>query len=192
MAKSIIPLPGSSALAHGVLAVAPVPRSPERIRRYYRWLRPLGYFLPASVRRQLKRDMLRFVHRKLAGHPSYRLSEILRSLVRGLRRLLHFGGDTATTMPAKTTGAALAASNGFVANASQRPQASGDLLTSGAGLNIVGYLQAETGVGESARLCVQSATAAGLPISVQDITDMAEHSRDQPWTSGRAEHNVMR
>jgi glycosyltransferase involved in cell wall biosynthesis len=55
----------------------------------------------------------------------------------------------------------------------------------GAGLNVVGYFEVESGVGESARLSIQAATAAGLPTTECDITpDSAERTAGR--RSGRA------
>ena len=50
------------------------------------------------------------------------------------------------------------------------------------GLNIVGYLRSELGVGESARLCVRAAEAAGIPYSLVDFTD---------WCPSRAEDHRL-
>lgn len=38
-----------------------------------------------------------------------------------------------------------------------------------AGLNVAGYLSRDTGVGESARLCMQSCAAAGIPVHAIDV-----------------------
>jgi glycosyltransferase involved in cell wall biosynthesis len=59
------------------------------------------------------------------------------------------------------------------------------------GLNIVGYVCSEHGIGESARLCAQSAAAVGLPFSMHDF-NVNNNSRtsDARWRHKLAARNA--
>ena len=54
------------------------------------------------------------------------------------------------------------------------------------GLNIVGYVRAELGVGEAARSTIRAATAAGIPFSVVDFRKGTESRMDEEF--GAASH----
>ncbi len=58
------------------------------------------------------------------------------------------------------------------------------------GLNLVGYIRAESGLGEAARLCARSAAAVNLPFSVHDFEN-ANSSRqtDDTWAHKLAGRN---
>lgn len=57
-----------------------------------------------------------------------------------------------------------------------------DYRPASVGVNVIGYFRAETGVGESARLCAQAATEAGLPLALLDAGDGGPAlSGDEPW-----------
>ena len=53
------------------------------------------------------------------------------------------------------------------------------------GLNLVGYVRAEMGVGESARAARKAAIAAGIPVSLKDIRSGGEF-RSEDYTAGPA------
>jgi len=80
-----------------------------------------------------------------------------RALPAGLRRRLKEGARQALFPDSNEASALSICGNRGLA-------ASGDL-----GMNIVGYLRAEFGIGESARCCVRAAQAAGIPLALHDF-----------------------
>src|SRR5262249_36149865 len=61
---------------------------------------------------------------------------------------------------------------------------------SGEGINIVGYVRSEHGIGESARLWCRAASAVGLPFSVHDFnTNNNSRTTDDTWDHKLADHN---
>ncbi len=162
-----------------ILTVASVPRSPERIRQYYRWLRPMKLLLPSEIRGQLKRNLLRWISQSEPERPALNLATLIRSLAHWFRRLLPLGR---AATPAKQTEPKAVALGSFDRHATAAPRAQrsakAERAASGAGVNIVGYLQAPSGVGQSARLCLQSAAAAGLPFTKHDLEYSASRLRD--------------
>jgi glycosyltransferase involved in cell wall biosynthesis len=60
----------------------------------------------------------------------------------------------------------------------------------GEGINIVGYIRSEHGIGESARLCARAATAVRLPFSVHDFnTNNNSRTTDDSWDHKLADRN---
>jgi glycosyltransferase involved in cell wall biosynthesis len=58
------------------------------------------------------------------------------------------------------------------------------------GINIVGYLRSEHGIGESARICAQAAEAAGLPFALYDFNvGNAARISDLRWADRIGERN---
>ena len=58
------------------------------------------------------------------------------------------------------------------------------------GINVVGYLQSELGIGESARLCAAAADAAGIPLSLVDFRlGCSSRSLDTRWAERLSREN---
>jgi len=161
-------------LARIALTVAPMPRSTEQLHRYYHLARPMKFLVPPAIRRQLKHDLLHCLHDKQSARP-VRWSNVFKGFFLNVRRWLQKLLPPEATIEVPSESAAptsLALYAQPLENCSYRSlkihQETED------GINIVGYLSAKTGVGESARLCAQAALAAGLPCSLHDVAIEAE------------------
>ena len=153
-------------MARLAFACLPLPRSRTRLRRWVSWLRPLGRFLPASLREDLKRDLRRWLNRRHALSRSWSLSAVLAPVGRLLRSIW------AVFRPAAPGNDVSQAPNESVLLKLYRPEnescRGGPKESPAAGMHLIGYASAATGVGESVRLCSQAASAVGLPFALHD------------------------
>jgi glycosyltransferase involved in cell wall biosynthesis len=179
-------------LARLALTVLPLPRSREGLLRLYHFLRPLGWLLPALVRSELKRDLRRWLYRRNAFRRSWSLARVLASAGRGLRRLLAmlWPGAARSDTEARRGTACRSLRTKVRAEEPVAYRQAARVEVAAEGMNIVGYLSAETGVGESARLCAQAATATGLPFSLHDFQrGYRARSADRRWVPLRSDQN---
>jgi glycosyltransferase involved in cell wall biosynthesis len=173
-------------LSRIALTVLPVPRSPERLHRYYRLIRPMRFFLPTAIRRQLKRDVLHWYHRKRSAPWSLGLKGIILTVGRWLRSLLPRETRSEIPTTSESTTVALYAEP-HEAHSFQTTQIHYKMAD---GINLVGYLSANTGVGESVRLCAQAALASGLRFSLHNVaTEMDTERLDSRWIPHFGEDN---
>ena len=140
----VVPLPGAATQG------APGQAAALRVLRPIRFLRPLRVLVPQSVRRQLKREFRRVKNREIADRSDGGLLKVLRNLGNWLRSCL----PLRTPRPNSVDGSG-------PRHLANEPN--------GTGFNLVGYLQTDSGVGESARLSLQAATATGIPTAVCEI-----------------------
>lgn len=140
---ALVVVPTPRAAANGV------PRKVAALRalRPLSALRPARVLVPRAVRRQLRREIRRVKNRETHGRPEGGLLKALRNLGAWFRAVLPLGAPRPQARNGPSPGR----------------RADDD---AGTGLNLVGYLETESGVGESARLSLQAATAAGIPTAV--------------------------
>lgn len=174
-------------LARMALTVVPVPREPERLLGYYRLLRPMRHFVPSAIRRQLKRDIGFWIHRKRSLRRSLGLTEMILAIGRWLRRLLPLAPANADPAKSATTAPPALDVESHEHHSLRVPKPRNAMAD---GINIVGHLSANTGVGESARLCAQAALASRMPFSLHNVAALREGERLDPrWIGHLAEDN---
>ncbi len=162
-------------MARLTIALLPLPMTTARARRLARLLRPVGRLLPEAVRRQLRQDLRFWLNRRRAVRRGL-LASLRDALARSLRKALELlrlvppaAPSPEAPTPEATPAPEAAPAEGMTLKiADHRPVP--------VGLNVIGYVRAETGVGESARLCARAAAAAGLPFALLD-TDAADRGR---------------
>jgi glycosyltransferase involved in cell wall biosynthesis len=172
--------------ARWAIALLPLPMTTDRARRIARLLRPLGRLLPEAVRRQLRSDLPFWLNRRRAVRRAL-LASLRDALARPLRKALELLRLVQPRpLPPEAPPEATPAPE--TAPAEERILKIADHRPAPAGVNIIGYVRAETGVGESVRLCARAATAAGLPFALLEA-DAGDCVRacDERWTDRLAE-----
>lgn len=150
-----------------MVVYTPLPKKKATLRALYHSFRPLGRWLPAHFRAQLKAEVHYWMH--------HRKPAPLKNLKRSARCV----GPWLKRLAAKLLGMRTAEDGTRDRQSGVRSQASGEKQTQAPklktqcfskwGMNIIGYIRSEHGVGESARLCAQAATEVGLPIAACDF-----------------------